>query len=106
MKFYEALGLSFKLHRHGNGPRHYAAEEAGFVFEIYPKKNEKDDTNRTRIGFRVLDVDSLIHVLRNLQTTIVTEPVDSEWGRRAVVKDFDGHVVELLSQPIHRKGKP
>lgn len=28
---------------------------------------------------------------------IVSSPADSEWGRRAVVKDLDGHTVELLT---------
>jgi hypothetical protein len=32
---------------------------------------------------------------------VVSPVADSEWGRRAVVKDFDGHVVELLTPP-HR----
>ena len=29
---------------------------------------------------------------------VVTPPSDSEWGRRAVVKDLDGHIVELVTK--------
>ena len=97
VEFYQAIGLRFALHRHGTGPEHYASEESGFVFEIYPRKDTKNDTSRTRIGFRVENVDAIVNVLRNLQTTIVTEPADTECGRRAVVKDFDGHSVELIT---------
>lgn len=34
----------------------------------------------------------------------MTEPTDTEWGRRAVVKDFDGHTVELVT-PVNREAK-
>jgi len=30
---------------------------------------------------------------------VVSAPSDSEWGRRAVLKDFDGHTVELATPP-------
>jgi hypothetical protein len=30
---------------------------------------------------------------------LVSPAADSEWGRRAVVKDLDGHIVELLTPP-------
>ncbi len=99
VEFYRTMGMHFDLHSHGTGPEHYASDVAGFVFEIYPKKNEKDDTQRTRIGFSVHDVDSLVEMLRESNATVVTEPTNTEWGRRAVVKDFDGHIVELVSPP-------
>ena len=92
-------GMLFDLHSHGIGPEHYASEVAGFVFEIYSKKNEKDDTKRARIGFRVDDVDGIVEMLREIKANVVTEPADTEWGRRAVVKDFDGHTVELVTPP-------
>ncbi len=88
--------MNFELHAHGKGPKHYASEAAGFVFEIYPHKNDNDDTRGTRIGFRVNDVDKVVSLLSNSEATIVTDPTDTEWGRRAVVKDFDGHTVELV----------
>lgn len=97
VEFYRIMGMCFDLHAHGSGPEHYASEVAGFVFEIYPKKNEKDDTGHTRIGFRVDDVERVVEMLREVNATVVTEPTDTEWGRRAVVKDFDGHTIELVT---------
>lgn len=97
VKFYRQMGMVFELHSHGNGPEHYASSVEGFVFEIYPRRGEGKDTASTRIGFRVDDIDSVVESLREIHTTIVTDPTDSEWGRRAVVKDFDGHTVELVT---------
>jgi len=34
-QFYCALGLTFERHQHGNGPAHYAAATADWVFEIW-----------------------------------------------------------------------
>ena len=34
--FYACLGLTFDRHRHGTGPEHLGAEDAGGVLELYP----------------------------------------------------------------------
>ncbi|MFT4690773.1 MAG: lactoylglutathione lyase [Limisphaerales bacterium] len=91
--FYEPLGLEFTAHRHGTGPVHLACELDGLVFEIYPAK--ENSTADTRLGLSVSSVDELVAKLRDSGSRVVTEPSDSEWGRRAVVCDPDGHRVEL-----------
>ena len=103
--FYEALGLSFERHSHGKGPEHLAAELGpdGFVFEIYPANDKVGDTKGTRIGFRVGSIDNLINDLVTAGGKIAQDPHDSEWGRRAVVIDPDGHKVELLSSTANHK---
>ena len=96
--FYEVLGIQFELHRHGKGPEHWSSENNGFVFEIYPYVEGKDTTG-TRLGFRVDSVDDTFSKVSTFEgIEIVSSPRDSDWGRRAVVKDFDGHTVELLSE--------
>ena len=95
--FYREMGLLFTQHRHGNGPLHYTSDVNGLVFEIYPLKADQAPTTATRIGFRVDDVDGIVTMLSKIGATIVTPPTDSEWGRRAVVRDRDGHVVELIT---------
>ena len=95
--FYEQLGMLFVRKKHGKGPEHFASEFCGFVFEIYPQRNANDTTTNTRLGFKVQDVDGLIDLLRGNDGLIVTPPTATEWGRRAVVKDFDGHIVELVT---------
>jgi predicted enzyme related to lactoylglutathione lyase len=94
--FYSRLGLRLSQHRHGNGPEHFAAELPGGVFEIYPASADGRSTLGTRIGFRVPSVDEALSALHEFPDAVVTPARDSEWGRRAVVADPDGHRVELV----------
>ena len=103
-RFYRELGLFFEREKHGNGPEHLAtgAEAGGVVFEIYPLGTKHQPTTSTRLGFGVDDVDSYMGRIAELGGSIISEPKDSEWGRRAVIKDPDGHTIELLSQPSRK----
>jgi predicted enzyme related to lactoylglutathione lyase len=94
--FYTRLGLQFSQHRHGNGPEHFAVELPGGVFELYPLSSDGQSTAGTRIGFRVPSVDAALASLSDYPGAIVSPAKDSEWGRRAVVADPDGHRVELV----------
>ena len=96
--FYSALGLRFVRHAHGRGPVHLASEAAGQVFEIYPQQGDADSTRAARIGFAVPSVDAAYLALLGAGGQGVSEPKDSEWGRRAVVSDPDGHRVELTAR--------
>ena len=96
MAFYAQLGLHFRKHRHGNGPEHYSAELGDVVFELYPTGADGKSSLGTRIGFAVRSVDEAIKALRDYPEAIVSPAKDSEWGRRAVVADPDGHRIELL----------
>jgi catechol 2,3-dioxygenase-like lactoylglutathione lyase family enzyme len=95
--FYRQMGLQFTRHSHGSGPEHYTSEVSELVFELYPLTPKSESTVGTRIGFGVDSVDEIVPLLAQLGARVVTAPGDSEWGRRAVVKDLDGHTVELLS---------
>lgn len=98
--FYRALGLLITKHSHGGGPEHYSSEVCGFVFEIYPLGDGQTSTTAARVGFIVEDVDSLVQLLAEVGGPVVSTPRDSAWGRRAVVRDLDGHSVELVSLPV------
>jgi lactoylglutathione lyase len=97
MAFYRVLGLTFTRHAHGAGPEHYACEVNGMVFEIYPLTVRSSPTTGVRIGFRVASVDDAVELLSRMGGVVVTPAADSEWGRRAVMRDFDGHTVELVT---------
>lgn len=99
-EFYRILGLSFDRHAHGKGPEHLANESNSMVFEIYPLTDEEKSTLHTRLGFLVEDVDLVISQLRAKNVEIRQIPTNSPWGRRAVVKDFDGHIVEIVSHSV------
>lgn len=95
-KFYEILGMSFSYEQHGNGEKHLCAILSGIVFEIYPSIRNID-TLGVRLGFRVSSVDKVIKDLEEIETVIVSPPKDSQWGRRAVILDPDGHKIELVA---------
>jgi catechol 2,3-dioxygenase-like lactoylglutathione lyase family enzyme len=92
--FYSKLGLEFTRHRHGKGPEHLAAELPGSVFEIYPLADGDPPTSGTRIGFSVKSVADAVAAIP--PDHLISPPKDSEWGIRAVIKDPDGHRVELI----------
>ena len=101
--FYGALGLEFTRHRHGEGPEHCGTEMAAgdgppLIFEIYPATSPNDLRDAVRLGFSVDDVDAALAALVAAGGTIISRPRDSEWGRRAVVADRDGHRVELTQR--------
>jgi len=95
--FYREMGLLFTRQAHGSGPEHYSSEVSGLVFELYPLTPKSSPTTGTRIGFRVDSVDEVVTILSKIGAEVVTPPTDSPWGRRAVVKDLDGHFVELVT---------
>jgi len=96
-EFYSQLGLVFAEHQHGNAPKHLTAELNGSIFELYPLSKDGLSTSGTRIGFNVPSIDSLISSLRDYYPeAIISHPKDSPWGRRAVIKDPEGHSIELL----------
>jgi lactoylglutathione lyase len=96
VKFYQIIGLAFEKHRHGNGLEHFASNIGKSTFEIYPQTAQMGSTTGTRLGFTVLDVDSLVVRLQQENIAVISKPSNSEWGRRAVVVDPDGHRIELI----------
>ena len=63
------------------------------VIELYPLPADAGPADAsTRLGFAVPDLDA---VLAKLAAAVVSGPLATEWGRRAVVRDPDGRKVEL-----------
>jgi catechol 2,3-dioxygenase-like lactoylglutathione lyase family enzyme len=96
--FYTALGFHFTKHRHGKGPEHLSSTIGETVFEIYPVNSANESTISTRLGFSVPSLRDALNQLRGIHATVLTEPSDTAFGRRAVVKDFEGHKVELYEK--------
>jgi len=96
--FYRALGVQLVREQHGGGPEHFAGQAGRVVFEIYPR-GSGDGTAKTRIGFGVGSLATVLSKMEQSGGTVVSNPQDTEWGRRAVIADPDGHRVELLEVP-------
>ena len=93
--FYESLSLKLQPEQHDKGPPHYSVAVNGTLFELYPKSAERQIDNQTRLGFSVPNLDGVISALRANGVEIITEPRETPWGKRAVVRDPDGRAVEL-----------
>ncbi|MBW1296302.1 hypothetical protein [Aquimarina litoralis] len=96
---YECLDFEFEYHQHGNGPFHYASEQNGFVFEIYPlpKSIEKVD-NSLRLGFEIFNLKNKMNELKNSSWKILSDVKETEWGLTAIIQDLDGRKIELKNQ--------
>ncbi len=94
VRFYSCLGLEFVRHDHG-GPEHLCAEFDDFVFEIYPLRDAASVSSGVRLGFDVDDADATVRRLLDAGGTLERALSPSQFGLRAVVRDFDGHAVEV-----------
>ena len=96
---YELLGLTFDYHQHGNGPFHYASEQTGVVFEIYPltKSMSKAD-NTIRLGFEIENLPAVIEELKTTNWVFKSDLSETEWGLTAVLQDLDGRKIELKNK--------
>lgn len=101
--FYEAMGMEFDRHSHGNGPEHLASVLGDIVFELYPATDKQPVSVSTRTGLCVDDLDATLALVTAVPGVKLVTPIqDSEWGRRAVVADPDGHRVELTQTRLAR----
>ena len=90
-EFYESLGLSFFEEKHGKGPTHYSSKQENVVFELYPTKDNQDNT---MLGFAISDLEITI---KNVGTEYVHKKIfDTDEGRAAILRDPDGRLVYLL----------
>lgn len=102
--FYRALGLPLEDEQHGEGPLHAACELGGLHFALYGSQNPGQATPRqtagaTMVGLRVESVDAAFAAGLAAGGLAVQEPADFPWGRRALLEDPDGRVVELNGKP-------
>src|SRR6218665_262622 len=99
--FYGQLGMNFDHHKHGGGPLHFATEVDGVTFEIYPLPKHRNDADNTlRLGFKVINLDSLVDHLRKQGVKIINDPAITEWGYQALIEDPDGRKISLEDESV------
>src|SRR5205814_1598630 len=98
LAFYRIIGIELAEEQHGKGPLHYAGRLDETVFELYPTTDAETVDCTTRLGFCVSKMAETVEALRSVGTPIVGEPKATEWGKRAVVRDPDGRVIELYQR--------
>jgi lactoylglutathione lyase len=96
--FYGALGIELVEEKHGQGPIHYAGRLGDVVLEVYPLPEAHSADATTRLGFAVERLTEVVDTLQTLGAVIVTQPQETAWGRRALVRDPDGRAIELYQR--------
>ena len=97
--FYSQLGLAFEYHQHGKGPYHYSAAVGNAILEIYPlTKHQTEADKELRLGFAIDNFENTIQVLKERETEFISEPMQSEYGFMAIIKDPDGRKIELYKK--------
>jgi lactoylglutathione lyase len=98
--FYQTLGFTFTEERHGTGPVHYSTETGSVVLEIYPGEEAErfnwKASGATMLGFNVRGLDGILSGLENTNAEFIANAKETPRGRRAMVVDPDGRLVELL----------
>ncbi len=97
--FYELFGCSFEVEQHGSSPVHYACAHDRTVFEIYPRSARQATTRAVRLGFEVADLSDACARAVASKGEILSGPKSTRYGRRAVLKDPEGHTLEL-TEPL------
>ena len=93
-KEWTAFGLDFSRESHGDGPIHFVCKVGNLIFEIYPLGEEHSPTTSVRVGLRVADLESLLTELPP-GMNLVKAPQDNRGHATAIVRDAEGHTIEL-----------
>jgi predicted enzyme related to lactoylglutathione lyase len=97
--FYALLGLTFEYHKHGKSPWHFSAPAGHTILEIYPlAKGQTEADKELRLGFALDDFDNTIIIMKEKGVEFVSEPMQTDYGFMAIIKDPDGRRIELYKK--------
>jgi len=112
--FYRALGLPLDPERHGDGPIHHTCSLGATHVAIFAARSEADldaapsattpagdhrAAGAQFFGLTVARLETAYEAALEQGAPVVQEPKRYSWGRRALVRDPDGRVVELFERP-------
>ena len=86
------LGFKFVSEQHDAGPLHFASDFDQLVLEIYPKNGES--TSSLRLGLDVPNLQKRLPAIRRHMEVL------QECEDRVLVRDLEGHTIELTTAPI------
>lgn len=98
-EFYSLLGLTFEYHKHGKSPYHFSTLVGNTILEIYPlAKGQTEADKELRIGFALDEFENTIITLKEKGVEFVSEPMPTDYGFMAIIKDPDGRRIELYKK--------
>lgn len=94
--FYRAVGVELVQEQHGAGPVHFSFS-SNICLEIYPPRQPADAGFVLRVD--VPDIDAAMSLVREAftyQGLVVSETQALKTGKKSILRDPDGRVVELF----------
>lgn len=72
----------------------------GTVLALHPSKKKKIKRNNSMlVGFSVSDFDDVCNNLRKKQVKFYKKPKQEDFGKHAIIKDPDGHLISIVQMP-------
>jgi lactoylglutathione lyase len=97
--FYGLIGVEFEYHKHGTSPMHYSGRLGSAILELYPlAKSQREVDLFLRLGIAVDNFEATILRLKSENVPFESEPSNTEFGFRAIVKDPEGRKVEIYQR--------
>ena len=96
--FYETLGLKFVRERDVGGPARLFARAGDVQIEIFAASRlatAPGEMHGWLLELRVADLDRIVDQVEQDGHRVLSGPMDTPWGRRAVVIDPEGRTVHL-----------
>ena len=103
--FYRAIGVPLQEERHGaDGPLHHACDLHGVHIAVFAAQGQGEalgigQPGGSFAGFAVESVEAAVEAAVGVGATVIQQPDDYPWGRRAVLRDPDGRPVEVFAPP-------
>lgn len=105
--FYRALGVPLQAEDHGSGAEHFATELGPTHFALFAAQGDAATqgapTHRSAgsqfFGLTIADLESAVDRALQAGAPLVETIRTFPWGRRALIQDPDGRVVELFEPP-------
>ncbi|HKZ62340.1 MAG TPA: VOC family protein [Nitrososphaera sp.] len=97
IKFYrDTLGM--KLRQQSKDWTEFS--EGGTVLALHPANRKKIKRNNSMlVGFSISDFDDVINSLKKKKAKFYKKPKDEPFGKHAIIKDPDGHLISIVQMP-------
>lgn len=97
LRFYENLGLTFKIKKVSLGTEYYWTLANGLEIGFLEKIGIQQDTQpHYMLSFRVKNIDDVFQQMVSHKFIGIMDPTDFEEGRKAIIMDPDGRSVEII----------
>lgn len=98
LNFYILIGICFHEETNEQGIKTYTYTNDFFSLQLRETLSHELPTSNLNLKFYIDDVDAYEEDLREIDIFIVKKPWSTEIGRHMIIKDYDGHTIELITK--------